>query len=119
MLPRVISLVFEYSAVIRLRFLEPDAERPMRAPLVYILGVPTFILGFAVLFFTRDLTVWILIGTIEGFFVLAYLGKLLYSRHWGSNSEIWIRKRLPAPSGSHERTFQFMDDSLSDHDILQ
>ena len=53
LMPRVISLLFEYAAIMRLRILEPDTPRPMRAPWAFVLGIPTFCLGMQAFGFNK------------------------------------------------------------------
>ena len=104
LLQRVVALVFEYAALIRLRFLEPDVPRPMRAPWSWVLGLPTLIIGFFILFFIRENIVWICTGSVEGAFALLYISRRLYSRYKGKE-EIWFRRKVPPPSTSSMREF--------------
>jgi len=59
---RIVNLFCEYSALIRLRYTEPDTPRPFLVPGgmigAYVIGIPTFVLSIFTLIYT-DKIAWI------------------------------------------------------------
>lgn len=119
LLQRILTLLFEYGALLRLRKLEPDTPRPMTAPIPWLLGLPTLILGGFMLYFVRDIVVWSVSGGIEALIIILYVLMRIHSRYWGQNNDIWIRKEAISPELTvaarleHER---LEHDKLHPHD---
>ncbi len=80
LLQRMVTLLFEYGALIRLRYLEPNAPRPFRVAWPWIWGLPTLIIGAFVLFFIKSSVIWIISGTLEGSFFVVFGLKYLFFR---------------------------------------
>lgn len=80
---RFLNLLFLYSALIRLRYTEPDAPRPFKAPgiLPYILGIPTVLIG-CVAFYFSDWIVYASAAVFEAAVVGGYFIRWLWLRRF-------------------------------------
>jgi amino acid transporter len=94
LLQRVVTLVFEYGALIRLRYLEPSAARPFQVPWPWVWGIPTAVIGFFVLFFIKNSLIWIISGSVEGVFFILFAAKYGFFRVF-RNRKVTIFRTKP------------------------
>eukprot|EP01119_Soliformovum_irregulare_P010477 TRINITY_DN2583_c0_g1_i1.p1 TRINITY_DN2583_c0_g1~~TRINITY_DN2583_c0_g1_i1.p1 ORF type:complete len:477 (+),score=95.86 TRINITY_DN2583_c0_g1_i1:67-1497(+) len=86
---RVVNLVCEYSALIRLRYTEPDTPRPFVTPAgkvgVWALGLPSAFLAAFTLYYTQW-QAWAFGVGINAAIIAAYFLKLLIQKLWKRRS---------------------------------
>lgn len=80
---RILNLICEYAALIRLRYREPNTPRPFVVPGgivgAWLLGVPTVVLATFTLV-KAEWLVWACGGAAYAFMIIAFFARLFYMK---------------------------------------
>jgi len=87
---RIFNLICEYAALIRLRYTEPDTERPFIVsggmPMAWLLGVPTVLLsGYAI--YSAGWQTWVAGAAVNAFSVVCFFIRWLVYKKWPPSTQ--------------------------------